>query len=144
MPILSELSRRFHMLTTDAKPDPPRTGIPGYTHNLPPTEDEEAKKTRSKSTPTTPEELHAHGNNRKNVNDNNDEDEVVNVTPSVRQHKYVPNDATPTRDFDAKAEDLGHTGATNDSKEYKRSRARTKTKHGKYCKYDKDISPRLH
>ncbi|XP_076235306.1 death domain-containing immune deficiency protein [Calliopsis andreniformis] len=34
MPIFSDLSRRFHMLTTDAKPDPPRIEIKGYTHNL--------------------------------------------------------------------------------------------------------------
>lgn len=34
MSILSNLSRRFHMLTTDAKPDPPRVPIKGYTHNL--------------------------------------------------------------------------------------------------------------
>lgn len=136
MPILSELSRRFHMLTTDAKPDPPRTGIPGYTHNLPPTEDEEAKKTRSKSTPTKPpEELQAHKNDK---DDDNDED-VADVTASVRRQKSVPNDATPTRDFGAKAEDLGHTGPTNESKEYKRPRTRTKAKHAKYCKYDKDM-----
>lgn len=128
MPILSELSRRFQMLTTDAKPDPPRTGVPGYTHNLPPTEDEETKKTRSKS---MPEELHAHKNDKG--------DDGVNVTASVRRQKSVPNDATPTRDFCAKAEDLGDTGPTNESKEYKRPRTRTKTKHGKYCKYKKYI-----
>ncbi|CAD1480518.1 unnamed protein product, partial [Heterotrigona itama] len=34
MPIFSNLSHRFHMLTTDAKPDPPRIPIEGYTHNL--------------------------------------------------------------------------------------------------------------
>ncbi|XP_032667986.1 protein immune deficiency isoform X2 [Odontomachus brunneus] len=120
MPILSELSRRFQMLTTDAKPDPPRTGIPSYTHNLPPTEDEETKK-RSKSMPTTQNELHAHRNDK--------DDDGVDVTASMRRQKSVPNDATPTRDFCAKAEDLGHTGPTNESKEYKRSRTRTKAKH---------------
>ncbi|XP_076284484.1 death domain-containing immune deficiency protein [Lasioglossum baleicum] len=34
MPILSNLSRRFHMLTTDSIPEPPRIEIKGYTHNL--------------------------------------------------------------------------------------------------------------
>ncbi|KAK1116625.1 hypothetical protein K0M31_018244 [Melipona bicolor] len=34
MSILSNLSHRFHMLTTDAKPDPPRIPVEGYTHNL--------------------------------------------------------------------------------------------------------------
>lgn len=131
MPILSELSRRFQMLTTDAKPDPPRTDIPGYTHNLPPTEDEETKKTRLKSAPTAPEELHAHRNNK-------DDDDEHDMTASVRQ-KSVPNDATPTTDF-TKAENLGHTGSTNESKEYKRPRTRTKAKHGKCCKYDNNIA----
>lgn len=36
MSILSNLSRRFHMLTTDAIPDPPRVEIKGYTHNINP------------------------------------------------------------------------------------------------------------
>ncbi|XP_014484748.1 PREDICTED: uncharacterized protein LOC106749612 [Dinoponera quadriceps] len=120
MPILSELSRRFHMLTTDAKPDPPRIGIPGYTHNLPPTEDEVAKKTRSKSVPTTSEELHR--------NDDKKDDDID--VASVRRQKSMPNGATPTRDFCAKEED--HTGPTNESKEYKRPRTRTKVKHSKY------------
>lgn len=119
MPILSELSRRFHMLTTDAKPDPPRTGIAGYTHNPPPTQDEEKKdsKMRSKSTPIIPDEVPAH-------------DDVA----SVRRQKSVPNDATSKTDFCTKPEDLGHTGSTNESKEYKRPRTKTKPKHSKYCK----------
>lgn len=43
MSILSSLSRRFHMLTTDAKPDPPRIPIKGYTHNLESINDETKK-----------------------------------------------------------------------------------------------------
>ncbi|KMQ95845.1 receptor-interacting serine threonine-protein kinase 1 [Lasius niger] len=116
MPILSQLSRRFHdMLTTDAKPDPPRTGIEGYTHNLPPTSDEELKKTQSKSAPITPEKEH--------------DDDVT-----MQQQKSVPNDARPTTptDFDTKPEDLGDTRSTSESKEYKRPRTKTKSKHSKY------------
>ncbi|EZA59026.1 hypothetical protein DMN91_010904 [Ooceraea biroi] len=113
MPILSQLSRRFHdMLTTDAKPDPPRTGIEGYTHNLPPIQDENLKKTQSKSMPTTPEKEH---------------DDVT----SMPRQKSVPNDATPT-DFCADPEDLGHTKPTSESKEYKRPRTKTKSKQSKY------------
>lgn len=112
------------MLTTDAKPDPPRTGIADYTHNLPPAQDdeqeEESKRTRSKSTSAAPE-VRVH-----------DEDDDVT---SVRRQKSVPNDATPTSDFCAKPEDdLGQTGSANESKEYKRPRTRTKTKYGKACK----------
>ncbi|XP_050466353.1 protein immune deficiency [Cataglyphis hispanica] len=117
MPILSQLSRRFHdMLTTDAKPDPPRTGIKDYTHNLPPTSDEELKKTQSTSTPITPEKEHDD-----------------NVT-SLQGQKSVPNDARPTTptDFSTKPEDLGDTRSTSDSKEYKRPRTKTKSKQNKY------------
>ncbi|XP_070166208.1 immune deficiency isoform X1 [Polyergus mexicanus] len=114
MPILSQLSRRFHdMLTTDAKPDPPRTENKGYTHNLPPTSDEELRKAQSKSTPTTPEKEH--------------DDDVT-----MQGQKSVPNDARPTTptDFSTKPEDLGDTKkTTSESKEYKRSRTKTKSKH---------------
>lgn len=118
MPILSQLSRRFHdMLTTDAKPDPPRTEIKGYTHNLPPTPDEESKRTQSKSAPTTPE---------------NERDDDV----ATHRQKSVPDDARPTTptDFCTKPEDLGDAKSTNESKEYKRPRTKTKSKHSKYCK----------
>ncbi|XP_076657423.1 death domain-containing immune deficiency protein [Halictus rubicundus] len=47
MPILTNLSRRFHMLTTDAIPEPPRIGIKGYTHNLNEGETNEKSKTTS-------------------------------------------------------------------------------------------------
>ena len=50
MPILAEISRCLHLLTTDAKPDPPERGIPGYTNNLPPSPSEILQK----SAPTTP------------------------------------------------------------------------------------------
>ncbi|XP_029170384.1 protein immune deficiency [Nylanderia fulva] len=114
MPILSQLSRRFHMLTTDAKADPPRTGIEGYTHNLPPTSDEELRKTQSKSAPTTPEKEH------KGV--------------TTERQKSVPNDARPTTPTDfSKPEDLGdNTRSTSESKEYKRPKTKTKSKHSKY------------
>lgn len=49
MPILADLSRRLHLLTTDAKPDPPRDGVPSYTHNLPDPADRSQK-----SAPSTP------------------------------------------------------------------------------------------
>ncbi|EFN61166.1 Receptor-interacting serine/threonine-protein kinase 1 [Camponotus floridanus] len=116
MRILSQLPRRFHdMLTTDAKPDPPRTGIEGYTHNLPPTSDEDSRKTQSKSAPTTPEKEH-------------------NDDVTMQQQKSVPNDARPTTptDFCTKSEDLGDTKSTSESKEYKRPRTKTKSKHNKY------------
>lgn len=122
MPILSELSRRFHMLTTDAKPDPPRTRISDYTHNLAPTqeEEEESKRTRSKSTSATPNGVEVH--------------EREDVT-SVRRQKSVPNDATPTSDFYAKSEhSTGQAGSTNESRDYKRPKTKTKTKHSKFCK----------
>lgn len=48
MSILSELSRRFSMLTTDAKPDPPRIEINGYTHNLNSNRENEEIKTKSR------------------------------------------------------------------------------------------------
>lgn len=115
MPILSQLSRRFHdMLTTDAKADPPRTG--SYTHNLPPTPDEELTKTQSKSVPVTLE---------------NEQDDV-----SMQRQKSMPNDKTSTipTDFCTKPEDLGDTRSTSESKEYKRPRTKTKPKFNKCCK----------
>ncbi|XP_011629961.2 LOW QUALITY PROTEIN: uncharacterized protein LOC105422322 [Pogonomyrmex barbatus] len=117
MPILSQLSRRFHdMLTTDAKPDPPRTEINSYTHNLPQNaEDEELTKTQSKSVPSTPE---------KEQND----------VSSMRRQKSMPNDARPTTPTDfnfTKLEDLGNTRSTSESKEYKRSKTKTKPKYSK-------------
>ncbi|XP_015118041.1 protein immune deficiency [Diachasma alloeum] len=48
MPILAELSRRLHLLTTDAKPDPPRIHINDNTNNLGP-------RLSPKSAPPTPE-----------------------------------------------------------------------------------------
>lgn len=48
MPILENLSRRLHMLTTDAKPDPPRIHIEDNTNNLGP-------RLSQKSAPQTPE-----------------------------------------------------------------------------------------
>ncbi|KZC06416.1 PREDICTED: uncharacterized protein LOC107194710 [Dufourea novaeangliae] len=47
MPILTGLSRRFHMLTTDAIPGPPRVEIKGYTHNLNTVEGSGKAKTKS-------------------------------------------------------------------------------------------------
>ncbi|KAK9306102.1 hypothetical protein QLX08_003153 [Tetragonisca angustula] len=53
MPILSNLSHRFHMLTTDAKPDPPRIPVEGYTHNLESNNDDEPKTTKFESVSIT-------------------------------------------------------------------------------------------
>ncbi|XP_015184556.1 PREDICTED: uncharacterized protein LOC107070659 [Polistes dominula] len=44
MPILSDFSRRFQLLTTDAKPDPPRVPIQDYTNNLQQNNEEEKKR----------------------------------------------------------------------------------------------------
>lgn len=113
MPILSQLSRRFHdMLTTDAKADPPRTG--SYTHNLPPTPNEELMKTQSKSVPVTSK---------------NEQDDV-----SMQRQKSMPNDKTSTipTDFCTKPEDFGDTRSTSESKEYKRPRTKTKPRSNKY------------
>ncbi|XP_070525642.1 immune deficiency isoform X2 [Cardiocondyla obscurior] len=117
MPILSQLSRRFHMLTTDAKPDPPRTG--SYMHNLSIPEDEEPAKahndvSQSTSMPVTPEK------------------EQDDVTPSVQKQRS--NDARPTTptDFCTKSEDLGDARSTSESKEPKRPRTKTKPKYSKY------------
>ncbi|XP_020290593.1 uncharacterized protein LOC109858091 isoform X2 [Pseudomyrmex gracilis] len=113
MPIFSQLSRRFYdMLTTDAKADPPRIGVEGYTHNLPPTRHEKLRETQSESTPaTTPEKEH--------------------VTASMHRQKSVPNDARPTTPTDfgkTKQEDLRFSRSTSES-EHKRPKAKTKTKH---------------
>ncbi|XP_077265605.1 death domain-containing immune deficiency protein [Temnothorax americanus] len=115
MPIISKLSRRFHMLTTDAIPDPPRTE--SHVANLSTTPDEELTKTESKSMPATPQK----------------EQVVVDDTLSTQRQKSVPNDARPTTstDFSTKSsEDLGDTRSTSESKEYKRSSKTTK-KHPK-------------
>ena len=115
MPILSQLSRRFHdMLTTDAKPDPPRTG--SYIHNLSPTLDEQLTKMQSKSMPATPEK---------------EQEDVM----SMQEQKSMPNGARPTTptDFCTKPEDFGDSRSTSESKKYKRPRTKTKPKY-KYCK----------
>lgn len=122
MPILSQLSRRFQkkkmfddMLTTDAMPHPPEDGVEGYTYNRPSTPEEELKKTRSKSVPA-PEKEH---------------DDVT----SMQRQKSVPNDAksTTSSDFCKKSEDQGDTKPTNESKEYRRPKTKTK-KQSKHCK----------
>ncbi|KYN33716.1 Receptor-interacting serine/threonine-protein kinase 1 [Trachymyrmex septentrionalis] len=111
MPILSQLSRRFHdMLTTDAKPDPPRTG--SYIHNLSPTLDEQLTKMQSKSMPATPEK---------------EQEDVM----SMQEQKSMPNGARPTTptDFCTKPEDFGDSRSTSESKKYKRPRTKTKPKY---------------
>lgn len=114
MPILAQLSRRFHgMLTTDAKPDPPRIRIDDYTHNLPP-QDKELRKTQSDSVPIAAPE--------------NEHDVVTSTQESA------PNDATKPADSCADAEDLGDAKPTSESKEYKRPRTKTKSKQSKCCK----------
>ncbi|KOC63318.1 Receptor-interacting serine/threonine-protein kinase 1 [Habropoda laboriosa] len=106
MPILSDLSRRFHLLTTDAKPDPPRLPIKGYTHNLEPSAvNEKTKKTEFVSAPTTERE------------------------------KSVLNDTLPTNaDHSTRVEndvDDGKTSA-NEAKQQKKPNVRTKAKSKQY------------
>lgn len=103
------------MLTTDAKPDPPRTGIGSYTHKFSSTSDENLTKTQSKSTPITPEEK--------------ERDDVT----STRNKKSTPNGARPTTptDFCTKSEDPGDARSRSESKEYKRPRTKTKPKYSK-------------
>lgn len=57
MSILSNLSRRFHMLTTDAKPDPPRVPIKGYTHNLESINNETKKSNATTESQFTPNDI---------------------------------------------------------------------------------------
>lgn len=118
MPILSEISRRFHMLTTDAKPDPPRIEIAGYTHDL---SSDENSKTQSKSASTIP-----------------NKEQIHNDIISIQRKKSVPNEATPTTESCTKPENLDDTRCPpmNESKDYKKPGVRTKAKpkHNKYCK----------
>ncbi|KAG7204189.1 hypothetical protein KM043_002025 [Ampulex compressa] len=56
MPILSDLSRRFHLLTTDAKPDPPRIVVEDNSHRSESSSSSREKGARqdTKSAPNTP------------------------------------------------------------------------------------------
>ncbi|XP_050589688.1 protein immune deficiency isoform X1 [Bombus affinis] len=111
MPILSNLSHRFHMLTTDAKPDPPRIPIEGYTHNLEPNtiNGDETKTTKFESVPITTEP----------------QLELKNVTSPDKD------DAVPITNAKSSTEkqDLNDTkGAQDDAKERRKPNIKTKTK----------------
>lgn len=96
-------------------PHPPEDGVEGYTYHRPSTPEEELKKAQSKSAPVTPEKEH---------------DDVM------RRQKSVPNDARPTTpsDFCKKPENLSDTSNTSESKEYRRPKSKTKSRHTKHCK----------
>ncbi|KAL2722547.1 protein immune deficiency [Vespula squamosa] len=126
MPILSDLSRRFHLLTTDAKPDPPRVPIEGYTNNLRSSKEEKTKRKSFLRQPTSKEER------------------AKESVPSLQRQKSAPSGGTtpitPT-DFPSRGrrsldnEDNHndkHDGddlpSMNGFKEYKKPNVKTKTK----------------
>ncbi|XP_012276037.1 receptor-interacting serine/threonine-protein kinase 1 [Orussus abietinus] len=76
MPILSSLSKRLHLLTTDSKPDPPRIQNAAYTNNLEPPPSE----VRTKSTSSVPK-----GGTVKNenVNSTSDTKKINTELPSI-------------------------------------------------------------
>lgn len=107
------------MLTTDAKPDPPRISVEGYTHNLESNtvNDDKPKTTKFKS---------------------------VSITSGVQSEQNVTssekNDAVPitnTKSF-TKEQDLNDTKAfSQNANEHKIPNVKTKTKskQHKHCKY---------
>ncbi|XP_076166902.1 death domain-containing immune deficiency protein isoform X2 [Ptiloglossa arizonensis] len=109
MPILSDLSRRFHMLTTDAIPHPPRIEIKGYTHNLDPDDVND----KSKAVPATIESQFEQ-----------------NDKTSSEEKKSVPNDAVPTNTRSSETkQNLDDTqSSATDAKQPKRPNVKTKTK----------------
>lgn len=126
MPILSDLSRRFHLLTTDAKPEPPRIPIEDNTHNLRTNEEEEKAKAKSKTKlsprqPTTKDER------------------VHSIARPLQRQKSAPNGATPipVNDFPLKQprslgndvnDDFDESSSTNNFREQKKPNTRTRTK----------------
>lgn len=104
MPILSDLSRRLHLLTTDARPDPPR---------IPPVEDN-----------TSNVEKKSSGKNQKSEP----------VTPSTESHeemmiscrrKSEPNQAVPLNSYTG-SQDFSNSGSSKKSqKEAKTPKGRT-------------------
>ncbi|XP_054009111.1 protein immune deficiency-like isoform X1 [Hylaeus anthracinus] len=114
MPIFSEISRRFHMLTTDVIPDPPRKEPTSYTHNLEP--DDRNTKTKTKSNPTPQFEQ--------------------NDVTSTEESKSLSNNAIPTNTCSSKTEqDFNDTkSSSTDEKQHKKPNVKTKTK-SKQSKY---------
>ncbi|XP_035719836.1 protein immune deficiency-like [Vespa mandarinia] len=130
MPILSDLSRRFHLLTTDAKPDPPRIPIEGHTNNLRSSDEENTKRKSFLRQPISKEE------------------HVKGSYPSFQRQKSAPNGGTtpitPTdfpprgrRSLDNNDNDKYNgdgVGVSDDLpsmngfKEYKKPNVKTKTK----------------
>ncbi|KAK2581627.1 hypothetical protein KPH14_002129 [Odynerus spinipes] len=126
MPILSDLSRRFHLLTTDAKPDPPRV-IEGHTHNLRSTEEEKAKANRTKTTQSSPREPISR------------DERVHSIATPLQRQKSAPSGATPIppNDFPPRGprslgnddnNDYDEPPSTNDFREQRKPNVRTKTK----------------
>lgn len=113
MSILSELSRRLHLLTTDAIPDPPRVGIKGYTHNLEPERVEEKSKSKlklkSKQSPSEAEQVH---------------------NGVTERQKSLPDDAIPT-DY-PKESSTDPQPPRSEPKEHKRPGVKTKTRSKQY------------
>lgn len=106
MPILSDLSRRLFMLTTDAKPDPPRVPISGYTHNLVRNTDEKAFQSDPIATEARAE--------RSNVTSAADEKSSQNNAISSTETK--PDDTNDTK------------ASANGRKEQTRPNVKTRTK----------------
>ena len=125
MPIFSKLSRRFHMLTTDAKPDPPRIEITGYTHNLDPHTVTSETNGIPKSAPVTPDPQ---------VQQKND------VTPSEEKTSLsngaIPIDVPPSA-TEENSDDTKYS--TTPPKEHKKPNVKTKTK-SKQSKYSQGTS----
>ncbi|XP_076638487.1 death domain-containing immune deficiency protein isoform X1 [Colletes latitarsis] len=84
MPIFSKLYRRFHMLTTDAIPDPPRIEIAGNTHNVNPNDANEKTNVESMFVPVASE---------------------LQFEQNTDEKKSLPNDAAPTNTRSSKTEE---------------------------------------
>lgn len=126
MPILSNLSRRFHMLTTDAKPDPPRIPIRGYTHNLASNtkNDDKSKKTKYESVPITAEAQFERNNA---IPSEGEKSRLNDAVPTTVEDNSSPKKQDPN---DAKS-------SPHSTKERIRPNVKTKTKmkQHKHCKY---------
>ncbi|KAI4485410.1 hypothetical protein M0804_006915 [Polistes exclamans] len=123
MPILSDFSRRFQLLTTDAKPDPPRVPIQDYTNNLQPNNEEEKKRKFSLRQLIS----------KKNCEQSN------SATPLQRQKSAPSGVTTPfaAADFPPKKptnldnddnDNDNDLPSTNGFREYKKPNVKTKTK----------------
>ncbi|XP_017883091.1 uncharacterized protein LOC108626753 [Ceratina calcarata] len=110
MPLLRNLSRRFNLLTTDAKPDPPRVPPEGYTHNLEPNANGESK-------------------------NKSQEDQTILAS---EQRNSFENDAVPinkSQSSTSTTEDLNDAKSSqNDAKGQKRPNVKTKSKQNCTCR----------